>query len=216
MIVTKYITIVNMTMPSSWIALVTAFVIAYAAIRIRYGKRISGVLVDSIFYFILVWKLSVIVTDFGHVIKSPLSIIYFNGGQIGFYLGLLAAGITILIELKKNGLHKLERIALFTGFVTIQAVYQIMIVLLNEGPFIAKIVTIVMFTMFALYVWILFEYMNGSLIQLGLLFTVVHLFVASFQPVGILGTSVIATLLISLFSVLVLFKGLKTGLEETL
>ena len=105
MAVTKLFIIGNTTVPSSWVALVLAFALTYLVIRLRYGKRISGVLVDSMFYFVLVWKLSVILTDFKNVIKSPLSIIYFNGGRIGLYLGLLAGMVTIVIELKKNGMH---------------------------------------------------------------------------------------------------------------
>ena len=121
MIVTNFYFVGNVTLASSWIALIIAFVVAYIAIRFRFGKEISGVLVDSIFYFVLVWKLSVIVTDFGNVIKSPLSIIYFNGGTIGFYLALLAVGITLLIESKKKKLHRIDRLALFISFVVILA-----------------------------------------------------------------------------------------------
>ena len=43
-----------------------------------------------------------ILTNFNTVIKSPLSIIYFDGGIVGFYLGLVAAGIRILLKLEKE------------------------------------------------------------------------------------------------------------------
>lgn len=214
--VTEYFTIVNLTVPSSWIALLTAFFITYAAIRIRYGKRISGVLVDAIFYFILVWKLSVIITDFGHVIKSPLSILYFNGGKLGFYLGIVAAGIAIYIELKKNGFHKLERIGLFTGLVTIQATYQILMVLLNEGALFTQFITIFMFALFAVYVWLSLEKMQDSFNQYALLLIAVHLFVAAFQPMGVFSTSVFATLLMSLYAVLFLFRGMMSRSGDNL
>ena len=88
MAVTKMFIIGSLTVPSTWIALITAFVVAYSAVRIRIGKYTADILLDAVFYFIIVWKLSVIFTNFNTVIKSPLSIIYFDGGILGFYLGL--------------------------------------------------------------------------------------------------------------------------------
>lgn len=216
MVVTKLFIIGNTTVPSSWIALISAFIVAYLTIRLRFGKRVSGVVVDSIFYFIVVWKLSVILTDFGNVIKSPLSIIYFNGGTIGFYLGLLAVGITLLIELKKKDLHKLDRMGLFISIITIQAVYQVMMVLLNNGPIGSEIMTVLIFTGFTLLVWLSIEKMKDTPVQLVLLFPVVHIFAASFQPLGIFGIAVITTLLVSLFFALFVYRGIKIEAEDNL
>ena len=204
--VTKLFLIGNTTVPSSWIALIGAFVVAYFALRFRFGKQISAVLIDSVFYFILVWKLSVIVTDFGNVIKAPLSIIYFNGGRIGFFLGLLAVGVTLLVELKKKNLHKLARMALFIGFITVQSVYQVMMVLLNKGPTGAQIATVLIFTAFALLVWMSIGKLSTTPIQLMVLFPVVHIFAASFQPAGVLGVPVITTVLVSLFFALYIIR----------
>ena len=206
MFVTKLFMIGNVTVPSSWISLIIAFIVAYIAVRIRYGKRSADVLLDAIFYFVLVWKLSVIVTDFGTIIKSPLSIIYFHGGVVGFYLGLFAAGVTILIDAKKKGLGLMDRVGLFTGVVTIQSVYQVLMALFNEGSLVARSVTVAVFILFVLFVWIVIEKPGSSLVQFGYLFLAVHLFVAAFQPAGLLGAPVIGTLLISLFFTVVLFR----------
>ena len=212
--VTKFYLIGNTTVPSSWVALIVAFILSYCALRLRFGKKSSDVLVDSIFYFILVWKLSVIVTDFGNVIKSPLSIIYFNGGTIGFYLGLFAVGITLLIESKKNNLHKLDRMALFIGFITIQSAYQVMMALLNKGPIDAQIASVLIFTAFALLIWMSIEKWRASPIQLTVLFPVVHMFAAAFQPTGVLGIPVITTVLVSLFFAMYLMRANKVESEE--
>ena len=205
--VTEFFLIGNTTVPSSWVALIGAFVVSYFALRLRFGKRISGVLVDSIFYFVLVWKLSVIVTDFENVIKAPLSIIYFNGGMIGFYLGLLAVGVTLLVELKKNNLHKLDRMALFIGFITIQSAYQLLMALLNKGSNVAQTATVLIFIAFSLWIWMSIEKWRTSPIQLTALFPVVHIFAAAFQPAGVLGVPVITTVLVSLFFALYLMRG---------
>lgn len=214
--VTNFFLIGNTTVPSSWLALLGSFVVAYIGLRLRFGKEISGVLGDAIFYFILVWKLSVIVTDFGNVIKAPLSIIYFNGGIIGFYLGLLAVGVTLLVESKKKNLHKFDRVALFIGFIIVQSTYQVMMVFLNEGPAVAQIATVLIFPVFTLLIWISIEKWRTFPIQLTVLFPVVHIFAASLQPAGVLGVPVITTVLVSLFFALYLMRENKIESEDIL
>ena len=204
MAVTKLFIIGNATVPSSWVALVLAFLITYLVIRLRYGKHISGLLADSIFYFVLVWKLSVILTDFNNVIKSPLSIIYFNGGLIGFYLGLIAGMVTIVIELKKNGMHMFDKQALFLGFITIQSIYQFSMVLINEGPKTAELVTIIMFSLITIFIWIGINKIENAMIQLALLFSAGHFFTALFQPSSYVDNSFFTTLLVTIFIIIFL------------
>jgi hypothetical protein len=206
MAVTKLFLIGNTTVPSSWVALVLAFALTYLLIRLRYGKRIAGVLADSMFYFLFVWKFSVILTDFENVIKSPLSIIYFNGGQIGLYLGLIAGMIAILIELKKNGMHTLEKEALFLGFITIQSIFQLAMVLMNEGPNLAEIVTLIMFTLFAALIWISINKTENAIIQLTLLFAASHFFTTLFQPSSYMNNSFFITILATIFIIIFLGK----------
>lgn len=214
--ITNFFIIGNTTVPSTWIALAVAFVVAYFAIRLRFGKQISGVMADSIFYFIIVWKFSVILTDFQNVIKAPLSIIYFNGGRIGFYLGLLAIIITILVELKRKTLNKFDLTTLFIGTITIQAVYQIMMALFYDGSLVAKIITVLIFSTFTLLVWGLMKKFEKTPIQLAMLFAAVHIFAASFQPVGIFAIPVFTTLLMSLFFVIINLKENKIESEDIL
>ena len=197
--VNQFYIIGNTTLPSSWVSLLLAFVLTYVIIRFRFGKRISGVLLDSMFYFILVWKLSVVLTDFTNVIKSPLSIIYFNGGQIGFYLGLIAGLLTIKIELKKNGMHKFEKRALFLGYVTMQSVFQLAMVLLNEGPQTAEYVTIIMFTLILLFFWVFMIKMENDFNQFVLLYASSHFFTVLFQPSSYMNDSFFTTIIVTVF-----------------
>ena len=52
------------------------------------GKSMQKSIGDAFFYLVIVWKLSIVLTDFDSVLRSPLAIIYFHGGVVGFYLGL--------------------------------------------------------------------------------------------------------------------------------
>lgn len=201
MLVTNYFLLYNLTVPSSWIALIIAFVIAYSIVRLRFGKHLAEQLADLIFYFIIVWKLSVLITNFETVLHSPLSIIYFHGGRFGIFLGLFVMGLKVFINLKKKILYKDDLFALYFGSVIVQAVYQLLMILLNEVGWLAQLMTLIMFTAFVLFILFMGKRTSVSLSQLALLFAAIHLFTGSFQPAGILGTSVIATIIMSLFFV---------------
>ncbi len=214
MVVTKLFQVGQITVLSSWIALIVGFIAAYAAVRIRFGKQSADVLLDAIFYFVLVWKLSVLITDFKIVIKWPLSILYFHGGRVGFYLGLVAAGFAVFRAVRKKHLQSKAQLGLFFGVVVIQVVYQVLMVLVNDNPFAAELMTVMLFAAFMLFIWLVIKNPDYSSVQLALLFMAMHAFVAAFQPAGLVGTSVVATWLLSLFFILLQFKGRHMDLES--
>jgi hypothetical protein len=198
--VTHYYIIGKLSVSSSWIALIVAFVIAYSAVRVRYGKKHAEILSDAFFYLIIVWKLSVLITDFSSVIRSPMSLIYFDGGVVGFYLGLVFIAGKLLLDRKKGRLAGDGLCALFTGAVIVQAVYQVMMVFLNDGELFAQVGTVITFALFVLFYWLKSD---GSIQFIGL-FVAVHVFVASLQPAGLVGTPFVTTLLIGCFFAVVL------------
>ncbi|KAA0966758.1 hypothetical protein FQ087_11190 [Sporosarcina sp. ANT_H38] len=204
--VTTYFTIGNLSVPSSWIALIIAFVVAYSAVRFRYGKKNAELIGDAFFYLVIVWKLSLILTDFGSILRSPLAIIYFHGGAIGFFLGLLVVVGKVLWEMRKGRLKADGFRALFTGAVLVQVVYQMLMVLLNEGEIIAQVVTVILFASFAVFFWMNSEKDGDWPIQLALVFMAVHVFVSTVQPAGFIQTPLLATILMGLFFVIVFMQ----------
>ncbi len=78
------------TFPASWAAIIFSFVITYLFLYI-WNKKKSDWYSNVIFYFILVWKLSVIIVDFPTAVAHPITILYFHGGSIGYWLGIGAA-----------------------------------------------------------------------------------------------------------------------------
>lgn len=207
---TNYFIIGNLSVPASWIALIVAFVIAYSAIRFRYGKPYAEMLSDAFFYLVIVWKLSVLITDFSSVIRSPLAILYFHGGVVGFYLGLAVIAGKVVLDWKKGRLTANGLQALFIGAVLVQTVFQVMMVVLNDGELDAQVVTVVGFTLFAIFCWT----KSNEVIQLALLFMAVHVFVASFQPEGLIGTALVATFIIGIFFAVVLLVERRRGVRS--
>ena len=199
MTVTKLFLIGNLTVPSTWIALIIAFILSYSAIRLKFGKQHADRFGDAIFYLILIWKLSVIITDFKIVITVPWAILYFNGGFTGFILGLVFVAFRTWLDWKKDRIEKEGLAALFIGAVSVQAVFQVMMVLLNEGSMFASIGTAVLFLGLLIFIWKDVQVSGSHIVQLSLLFMAVHLFVASIQPKGLMNPPLLVTFLIGLF-----------------
>lgn len=198
MIVTNYFQLGNLSAPSSWIAFMVGVVLAYVAVRVRFGKLQSDRVADAFFTVILVWKFSIILTDFKSVLRSPLAILYFDGGTIGFILGLAVIALKVLWDWKKGRLPIEAMHALFTGAVISQVVYKVLMVVLNDGAWIAQVVTVLFFSLYLLYFWL--DSRNAKDMRSAIwLFMAVHLFVAAVQPKGLMGPAFGATLVLGLF-----------------
>ena len=87
----------SFTFPSSWGAIIASFVLTYLFLYF-WNRKASDWYSSAVFYFILTWKLSVIVVDFQTVIDHPLTILYFHGGRVGYWLGILAALLYIILK----------------------------------------------------------------------------------------------------------------------
>ncbi|MGN7387090.1 hypothetical protein [Sporosarcina sp. SAFN-015] len=203
MTVTKLFYIVNLTVPSTWIALIIAFLLSYIAIRLKFGKQIANRFGDAIFYLIIIWKLSVIITDFKIVIQAPLSIVYFNGGIVGFILGLAYVAFRTWLDWKKGRVDKDVLAALFIGAVSVQAIFQVMMVLLNEGSLLARVGTAVVFLGYLFFVWKNVEVSRSHIVYLSLLFMAAHVFVAVIQPKGLMNPPLLVTFLLGLFFIVI-------------
>jgi hypothetical protein len=93
------------TFPGSWAAIVAAFILTFLLLFF-WNKKASDWYSNAVFYFILTWKLSVIVVDFPTVIKHPLTILYFHGGTAGYWMGIAVVLIYTFMK-KENPYHVL-------------------------------------------------------------------------------------------------------------
>ncbi|MFC5604660.1 hypothetical protein [Sporosarcina koreensis] len=213
MIVTKLFLIGNFTAPSTWVAFIIACLFSYIAIRLKFGKQPANRFGDAIFYLIIIWKLSVIITDFKIVIHAPFAIVYFNGGLVGFILGLAFVAYKTWLDWKKGRIDKSMLVVLFIGAVTVQAVFQVMMVLLNEGSLFARVGTAVVFIGLLFFIWKNVEQSGSHIVQLSLLFMAAHVFVAAIQPKGLINPPLLVTVLIGFFFMALFVK--ESTLEQT-
>lgn len=182
---TQWFSIRALTLPATAVALLVAFFIVWLVLRIQFSKRWSGVYGDAIFTFILVWKFSLIVTDFKAVLAQPLALVYFNGGTIGVYCGVFAVLLQFLWK-RKVLLPDVEGVtASVWAIVLTQSIYQWFVVLLNDNPLNSEIITLGVLSV--LTVFILWKVTEAKIALL--LYTVGLLIVAIFQPAGLWQTA---------------------------
>lgn len=197
--VSQYYQMGSITMPSSWIAFIGAFLVTYLFIRLYFGK-IPGERIGNIFFnIVIVWKLSVIVTDFSMVIKNPLSILYFHGGSFGWILGLLVAGLLTVRQARKEKWQRADHWALLLALISWQTVYQLLMAFLNQGSLFVKSMTILLFIGMFLLAWWSERKNVNTVSEIAGVFIALHFLVSAIQPGDLFNTAFITTLSIGLF-----------------
>ena len=188
---TEWFSIRTLTLPATAVALLVAFFIVWLVIRVQFSKKWAGVYGDAVFTFILVWKFSVIVTDFKAVIAQPFALLYFNGGTIGVFLGGMAASLQLWWKRKKIHFDETGIVACSWAIILTQSSYQWLVVLLNDNQTNSEVITLlVLSTLTVLILWKITA-INRALF----LYTFGLMIVAFFQPLGLwqpaVGVSVI-------------------------
>lgn len=84
------------------------------------------------FTFLLIWKLSIALFSFQMVFANPLSLLYFNGGLKGYWLGIAAALVYLLFAEKRLSLPALIHLVL--AWVLTVTVYELVTGLLSNTP----------------------------------------------------------------------------------
>lgn len=188
---TEWFSVRTLTLPATAVALLVAFFIVWLVIRVQFPKKWAGVYGDAVFTFILVWKFSVIVTDFKAVIAQPFALLYFNGGTIGVFLGVMAVSLQLWWSRQKIHFDETGMAACGWAIILTQSSYQCLVVLLNDNPTNSEVITLLVLS--ALTVLILWKItaINRALF----LYTLGLIIVAFFQPLGLwqpaVGVSVI-------------------------
>jgi hypothetical protein len=191
--VTDWFIIKSLTIPSSWVAVLLAILLTGIIVWRKFGKETEDWFSDAAILFLLVWKFSVVITDFEMIIDSPLSILYFNGGSVGVFLGLSIALSKLLWQFKRGLWQETELVAMLFSLVMLQSLYQIIMVLLNEAAPWQKIVTVVLFVLLATLTWLKITSSTTWQFQIIVLFLLTHIFVALIQPQGMLQTPLFVT-----------------------
>lgn len=95
----NYIQIGALTLPVEWIALLGSVFLASFVFKI-YFKTSLDWMFTALFLLIFIWKVSFLFVEWDMNNKSMYSLLYFNGGALGYIIGAL--GISVYLYVKKN------------------------------------------------------------------------------------------------------------------
>ncbi|MEB2298463.1 hypothetical protein LAV72_02320 [Lysinibacillus xylanilyticus] len=178
---TEWFSIRALTLPATAVALLVAFFIVWLVLRVQFSKKWAGVYGDAVFTFILVWKFSIIVTDFKAVIAQPFALLYFNGGTIGVLLGVMAASLQLWWKRQKIHFDEIGIAACSWAIILTQSIYQWLVVLLNDNQTNSEVITLLVLS--TLTVFILWKI--TAIKRALFLYTFGLMMVAFFQPHGL-------------------------------
>ena len=192
---TEWYSIRTLTLPATAIALLAAFFVVWLVLRMQFSKRWSGVYADAIFTFILVWKFSLIVTDFKAVLAQPLTLLYFNGGTFGIYLGVITVLVQLLWKRQKLQFDAEGVMASIWAVILTQSIYQWFVVILNDNSLNSEVITLIVLSILTLFILWKITALQSALI----IYTAGYLLVATIQPQGLwqpaVGVSVLLLML---------------------
>ena len=134
--------IFSLTIPSTWLAFILAAVITGIVIYINFNKETSSQLIDLIFMFILVWKFSVVLTEFSSIIKHPWMILYFSGGRTGVYIGVMGVILNLFYrQIQHKSLPSNRALAL--AFISFYSSFAVLVVLLNRSSILDTVLVLI-------------------------------------------------------------------------
>ncbi|MFK2825483.1 hypothetical protein QYG89_07250 [Bacillus sp. B190/17] len=84
----NWFTIGSLTIPAVQLAVLAAFIIAAGVLWFKKDKLFLHFYENAVLIFIVIWKLSIVLFSFSLVKQAPLSLLYFNGGWKGIWLGI--------------------------------------------------------------------------------------------------------------------------------
>ncbi|HBT72311.1 MAG TPA: hypothetical protein DEB37_08610 [Lysinibacillus sp.] len=210
MINTEWYSIRALTLPATAVALLITFFIVWLILRVQFSKKWSEVYADAIFTFLIVWKLSLLVTDFKAVVNNPMSLLYFNGGTIGVYLGVIVVSLQIWRKRHNLQFEKQDIIPCSWAIILTQSIYQMIVVLLNDNTTSSEIITLVVLSVLTIIIlWKL-----AAMKQALLLYTVGYLIVALFQTLGIWQTTVGVSVVLLCLGLAIQYERINVGGKE--
>ncbi len=106
-----------------WFLLGVAFILSLVGmklflfyLKIAESKNIFDSMMNSVFYGFIIWKLSLIIFEPSLVIRSPLSILYFSGGNKGVIVAIIFSFLYFMLVTRKTQLSFFNRYYFFLSF----------------------------------------------------------------------------------------------------
>ncbi|GEK33643.1 hypothetical protein [Kurthia sibirica] len=177
-------TFFNITMPASQYAFLAAVIIVCVLLYlVNRTTDIDGFLNDIIL-FVIVWKLSYISSNWSEFINYPLAVVYFNGGLVGIYSGLL---VVIAYELYKNrqNLHDGFFRRFYFIFFEMFALYNFFFLILTKVDLKLMIVSTIFYFLIGVCIVFTFRKKQYVLQIISMLLLILVTLFSLLEPLGI-------------------------------
>ena len=175
-----YFTVGSYTIPYTWVA----FLGALLFFEIKYWKKENktvNVLENSLWIYLIIWKLSYIPLFFSSFIQAPLSLLYFDGGLWGH--GLAIVTLVFYLYFKRSSWFTKEVVYNWVLFISIFQAIE----LIASGQYVAAVgflgllvITIFTFKQEVIYLLLIFlVYVTSWLepfVWITILFSSIYIF----------------------------------------
>jgi peroxiredoxin len=192
-----------LTFPASWLAILAAFIFTAIFLRTVFGKATLEWFGNVFFWFLITWKFSMVIWDFESVMNQPLTLLYFHGGEKGYWLAIIISFIYIFIHSRKSSqpIHSQITIA----WVSIIFIFELAI-----GFLLPRNLWVTLFSGFIMGFLLILAWKKTNQFQSMwqiLVLSVVFQFFMYLIYGKLLSTPTISYLLITLLMVILIFRG---------
>jgi peroxiredoxin len=129
-----FITVGSLTIASKWIFLAVALFVSYILLKIqKYPPGLLETISNCLVIGVIVLKLSLILVQPSLVINSPLSLLYFTGGKLGFWLAVIIASSMYFLGTRKQEISYQTRVHTYGLYVLYSfSFYHLLFLLINQ------------------------------------------------------------------------------------
>lgn len=179
-----WFTVFNITMPANQYAfLATIIVVCIVLYLVNQAKEIDPFL-NNIFLFLVIWKLSYVITNWVDFINNPLSVLYFNGGSLGTVVAFIVVLVTEFVKNHANSTYNYISKNYFLFFL-IYAFFNFFNFLFNQVSWILALTSSLFYLLFAISIVLTFKQKQYIIQIISMLLLGVAILFSCIEPLGL-------------------------------
>lgn len=181
-----YLSFGSITVPVKWFILAVALLLSYFLLKLHKNPSFSSAAFDgisnSLMVGLLILKLSLLLTEPALVVKNLLSLLYFTGGELGFWLAVAGSIAFFFWETKKKNVTNSEQVAVSFYYILYSyTIYFIASLFFTPGwePVLKLLFSVVVL------IWLSFARSRISITSVSIAFALYQIILANiFQKTG--------------------------------
>lgn len=132
-----YITLGSVTIEAKWLVLALSLLLSLIPLQLiksKYKTVMIDAIVNSLFVGFFVLKISLILIRPAATMRNPLSLLYFTGGEFGFWLGVSASMFSFFLIAREKKIPFTDGINVFTVYLLCSfTLYHMISIVMEPG-----------------------------------------------------------------------------------